>query len=69
MEAKIGTKLSKDEVGGRLPARVQRQAADHLHVVVAEPKHAPSCFAHHGERLVQDVLLRLTILRFRGEWG
>ncbi len=39
-------------------AGVQHHAADHLHVVVAQPEGAPRGFAHGGEGLRQDLVER-----------
>mmetsp|Transcript_10283 Transcript_10283/g.33799 ORF Transcript_10283/g.33799 Transcript_10283/m.33799 type:complete len:846 (+) Transcript_10283:450-2987(+) len=40
-------------------AVVQRHRADELHVVVAEVERAPGSLAHHRERLLEQLLLRL----------
>ena len=50
------------------PAVVERHAADHLHVVVAEPQDTPARLAHHGEGLIEDGVLALAALR-GAEWA
>ena len=37
---------------------MQHHAADHLHIEVAHPDHAPSSLAHHGEGLRQNRVER-----------